>query len=81
MSYPEIIFIRYSNNPSPFLQKFRMLSKLILNKNTKKCRSTGVTSDSSEGFFLQVDPAKPRFSKGSGHLPEFVETACSDNCV
>ena len=60
MSYPEIIFIRSSNNPSPFLQKFRMLSKSILNKNTKNCRCTRLSSDSSEGFFRSLEQRKPR---------------------
>ncbi|MCX4218378.1 MULTISPECIES: hypothetical protein [Pseudomonas] len=81
MSYPEIIFIAQSNNPSPFLQKFRMLSKSILNKNTKKCRSIGISSDSSEGFFPPRDPRKARYAKAFGHLSESVKTACSGTRV
>ncbi|CAI8930768.1 hypothetical protein EMIT093MI4_60143 [Pseudomonas sp. IT-93MI4] len=75
MSYPEIIFIAQSNNPSPFLQKFRMLSKSILNKNTKKCRPIHLSSDSSEGIFPAANRRKARYSKASGHLPEPVKTA------
>jgi hypothetical protein len=81
MSYPEIIFIRMSNNPSPFLQKWPMLSKSIRNKNAKKCRCTRLSSDSTEGFHLAVDQLKPRYSKGSGHLPKSVKSACSGTCV
>jgi hypothetical protein len=46
MSHPEIIFIQTSNNPYRFSQKWRILSKLILNKNTKKSRATTRDSDS-----------------------------------
>jgi hypothetical protein len=38
MSYKEIIFIDYSNNPSPKPQRFAILSCSILNKNHKNCR-------------------------------------------
>jgi hypothetical protein len=41
MSYKEIIFIDYSNNPSPLLQGFAILSRSILNKNHKNCRVIG----------------------------------------
>jgi hypothetical protein len=74
MSYPEIIFIAQSNNPSPFLQKFRMVSKSILNKNTKKCRSIHLSSDSSDSFLPTPNRRKARYSKASGHLPELVKT-------
>ncbi|CAI8730663.1 hypothetical protein EMIT0357P_130042 [Pseudomonas marginalis] len=43
MSYKEIIFIDYSNNPSPILQWFAILSRSILNKNHKNCRVIGQT--------------------------------------
>jgi|TARA_R110000822_G_scaffold181397_1_gene321142 hypothetical protein len=38
MTYKEIIFIDYSNNPAPLLQRSGIVSRLILNKNHKKCR-------------------------------------------
>jgi len=38
MTYKEIIFIDSSNNPAPLLQRFGIVSRLILNKNHKKCR-------------------------------------------
>ncbi|AZF39239.1 hypothetical protein C4J88_4489 [Pseudomonas sp. R4-39-08] len=41
MSDKEIIFIDYSNNTSPFLQGFAMLSRSILNKNHKNCADIG----------------------------------------
>ncbi|QLG91428.1 hypothetical protein HZF02_05430 [Pseudomonas yamanorum] len=41
MSYPEIIFIVSSNNPSPLLQRCVIVSRLILNKNPKKYRVIG----------------------------------------
>ena len=41
MSYKEIIFIDSSNNPSPNLQRFAILSRSILNKNHKNCRVIG----------------------------------------
>ncbi|MCK6190721.1 hypothetical protein [Pseudomonas sp. EYE_354] len=41
MSDKEIIFIESSNNPSPNLQKFAILSRSILNKNHKNCRVIG----------------------------------------
>jgi hypothetical protein len=60
MSYPEIIFIFYGNNPSPFLQKHRLLLKDILNKSSKTCQRSRVSSDSSEGFFLTAERRKAR---------------------
>lgn len=60
MSYPEIIFIFYSNNPSPFLQKCRLLLKGILNKQRKTVKHTRVSSDSSEGFFRTAERRKAR---------------------
>jgi hypothetical protein len=44
MTYKEIIFIDSSNNPSPILQRFAILSRWILNKNHKKCRVIGQTA-------------------------------------
>jgi len=58
-----------------------MLSKSILNKNTKKCRSIGLSSDSSEGFFPRRDPRKARYAKAFGHLSESVKTAWSGTPV
>jgi hypothetical protein len=55
MSYPEIIFIEYSNNPSPFLQKFASYRNSILNKNTKNAVLLGKPS---HPYVLQ-EPAKP----------------------
>lgn len=60
MSYPEIIFIFYSNNPSSFLQKCRALLKSVLNKNLKTCKRSRVSSDSSEGFFRTAERRKAR---------------------
>ncbi|CAH0165002.1 hypothetical protein SRABI112_01023 [Pseudomonas mediterranea] len=49
MSHPEIIFIQTDNNLFPIPQRCGMLSKLILNKNPKKGRSTTGDSDSLNG--------------------------------
>jgi hypothetical protein len=49
MSHPEIIYIPSRNNASQNSQKWRMLSKSVLNKNTKKCRCTTGISDSIKG--------------------------------
>ena len=58
MSHPEIIFIRTGNNHSPFSQKWRILSKLILNKNTKISRSSTRSSDSIGCLPAALDPAR-----------------------
>jgi len=60
MSYPEIIFIFYGNNPSPFLQKCRALLKDVLNKFRETCQRTRVSSDSCEGFFRTAERRKAR---------------------
>jgi len=49
MSYPEIIFIVSSNNPSPLLQRSAIVSRLILDKNHKKCRVIGQSATSPTG--------------------------------
>ena len=43
MTYKEIIFIDSSNNPAPLLQRFGIVSRLILNKNHKKCRAIALS--------------------------------------
>ncbi|SEN58706.1 hypothetical protein SAMN03159293_00433 [Pseudomonas sp. NFACC39-1] len=46
MSYPEIIFIKLSNNLSQNPKQASILSKFILNKNPRKRRSTTPDLDS-----------------------------------
>jgi hypothetical protein len=43
-----------------------MVSKLILNKNTKICEATTRSSDSLHGALPSVTPGKALISKGSG---------------
>lgn len=81
MSYPEIIFITQSNNPSPFLQKLRKLSKAFLNKSDKIRQRKRLKSDSSAPDLQPLDQRKARCSKGFAHLPAPVKTACSGTSV
>jgi len=81
MSYPEIIFITQSNNPSPFLQKLRKLSKAFLNKSGKICQRNRLKSDSSAPDLQTLERRKARCSKGFVHLPVPVKTACSGTSV
>lgn len=75
MSYPEIIFITQSNNPSPFLQKLRKLSKAFLNKSGKIRKRNRLKSDSSAGSLQAPVRRKARCSKGFAHMPAPVKTA------
>lgn len=53
-----------------------MVSKLILNKNTKICGATTLGSDSLHGAWPSVRATKAPVSKGSGDSPALVKTAC-----
>lgn len=75
MSYPEIIFITQSNNPSPFLQKLRVLLKAILNKPGKMCTCNRLKSDSSASRLRAPDRRKARYSKAFAYMPGPVKTA------
>ena len=59
MSYKEIIFIDYSNNPSPILQRFAILSCSILNKNHKNCRVIGRSVAAHMGYKGKPKRCKP----------------------
>lgn len=67
MSYPEIIFIVSSNNPSPLLQRSAIVSRLILDKNHKKCRVIGHFATSPTSCRGIENASKCPKNKAFGH--------------
>jgi|SRR5476649_813803 len=67
MSYPEIIFIVSSNNPSPLLQRSAIVSRLIPGKNHKKCRVIGQLATSPTGCKGIEKGSKCPKNKAFGH--------------
>ena len=67
MSYPEIIFIVSSNNPSPLLQRSAIVSRLILDKNHKKCRVIGQSATSLTACKGIENGSKSPKNKAFGH--------------
>ncbi|MBN0977874.1 hypothetical protein JTY93_04785 [Pseudomonas hygromyciniae] len=63
MTYKEIIFIDSSNNPAPLLQRFGIVSRLILNKNHKKCRVIAHCVAPKGSFPGHQTPGKPAKNK------------------